>query len=55
VKTEKELASEGAILTSVDFENPLSENPDYNPKETVQQGDAFENTDFKQGFEIVNF
>jgi hypothetical protein len=34
----------------------LSENPhDHPQKRTVQQGDAFEDTAFKPGFEIVKF
>jgi hypothetical protein len=34
----------------------LSENPDHQPEErTVQQGDAFEDTALKQGFETVKF
>ncbi len=35
---------------------PLSENPDYHTqKGTIQPGDAFEDTGFQPGFEIVKF
>jgi hypothetical protein len=34
---------------------PLSEDPDPKKKQTVQPGDAFEDTAFKPGFEIVKF
>ncbi len=36
---------------------PLSENPDHRPqkKRTVQPEDAFEDTAFQPGFEIVKF
>ncbi len=57
VKTEKNLARLEAILVALEqYWLPLSENPNHQiQKQTVQPGDAFEDTAFKPGFEIVKF
>jgi hypothetical protein len=57
VKAEKELASSEATLGPLGTSRlPLSENPDHHPETiTVQPEDAFEDTTFKLGFDIVTF
>ncbi len=54
---DKNLASLEASLVPLDRSwLPLSENPFITPRQrTVQLGDAFEDTAFKPGFEIVKF
>jgi hypothetical protein len=51
------MASWEATLVPLDTSwLPLSEHPDHHPqKQAVQFGDAFEDTAFKPGFEIVKF
>jgi hypothetical protein len=55
LKTKEKLASYGVTLVQFDKSCfPPSENAENNPqRRTVQPGDAFEDTAFKPGFEIV--
>jgi hypothetical protein len=58
VKTEKSWGVKRRTLEPSDwFGFPLSKNPHHQPfkNQTVQPADAFENTAFKPGVEIVKF